>query len=69
MTIDTTSRSALRAMLLRLAYLEEERAADEAAATPYWKPCPTSVEGRRYAATALRTAADALLARTSELAS
>jgi hypothetical protein len=37
-----------------LARFEEEVAAVEAARTPYWSPCPPSVEGHRSAARALR---------------
>ena len=48
----------LRRALLALARAEEELALKDAAATPYWKPCPTSVEAHRVAATALRANAD-----------
>ena len=51
----------LRRALLELARVEEDRAADEAATTPYWSPCPTSVQAHRLAAGILRTAADAFL--------
>jgi hypothetical protein len=52
----------VRAVLLRLAKVENDRAADEAANVPYWEPCPPSVSGRRAAARALTLEADALLA-------
>lgn len=52
----------LRLALLELARSEDERAADEAAAQPYWLPCPPSVQGHRAAAAALRDQADRLLA-------
>jgi len=50
----------LRRELIRLAKLEDDRAADEAARVPYWSPCPSSVEGHRAAALALRRDADAI---------
>lgn len=40
--------------LVRLARLEEDRAASEAARTPYWMPLPEQVLGHRAAASALR---------------
>jgi hypothetical protein len=49
-------------MLLELAHTEDERAADEAAAQPYWAACPATVLGHRAAAAALRDQADRLLA-------
>ena len=51
----------LRAILLELARREEECAANEAAAQPYWAACPPSVHGHRAAAEALREQADQLL--------
>ena len=48
----------LRRELIRLAKLEDDLAADEAARVPYWLPCPSSVEGHRAAALALRRDAD-----------
>jgi hypothetical protein len=48
----------LRTMLLELARSEDERAADEAAAQPYWAACPPSVRGHRAAAAVLRERAD-----------
>lgn len=51
----------LRTMLLELARREDDRAADEAAAHPYWTACPPSVQGHRAAAVALRDQADQLL--------
>lgn len=66
MTAGTTGAGSpavqLRQALLELAHLEDERAADEAAALPYWVPCPSSVHGHRAAAEALRRRADQLLA-------
>ncbi|MCW2765485.1 MAG: hypothetical protein JWO11_1444 [Nocardioides sp.] len=53
--------SVLRRELLRLARLEDDKAANEAAGVPYWSPCPPSVNGHREAAAALRQGADALL--------
>ena len=51
----------VRRTLLELAKLEDDRAADEAATVPYWRPCPISVEAHRLAAEMLRTAADRFL--------
>lgn len=64
MDIDTTPQEdgSLRATLLRLARLEENRAAIEACSTPYWSASPPTVQGHRFAATVLRDAADACLA-------
>lgn len=53
----------VRRTLLELAKLEDDRAADEAAAVPYWRPCPISVEAHRLAADVLRAAADGFLRR------
>ncbi len=53
---------ALRRELLRLARAEDDLAADEAAATPYWSPTPTTVLGHRAAAALLRAGADQVLA-------
>jgi hypothetical protein len=53
---------AVRRELLRIAHHEEDLAAAEAAAVPYWAPCPASVPGHRAAAAALRSQADLLLA-------
>ena len=53
--------SELRSVLLKLARRQDDLAADEAAATPYWAPCPPSVLGRRSAAAVLRAEADLLL--------
>lgn len=51
----------VRRELLRLAGLEEELAAEQAAQVPYWAPVPPSVTGHRAAARALREDADRLL--------
>lgn len=56
--------TALRSTLLKLARIEEDRAAIEASAAPYWIVCPPSVQGHRFAASVLRDAADAYLANT-----
>jgi len=53
--------AAVRRQLLRLARLEDDRAATELARVPYWSPCPPSVVGHRVAARLLREEADALL--------
>jgi hypothetical protein len=53
---------ALRRALLRLAREEEDRAATEAAAVPYWTAGPPSILGHRAAAAILRAQADELLA-------
>ncbi len=52
----------LRRELLRLARIEDDLAANEAAAVPYWAPHPPSVLGHRKAAAALRNDAGAILA-------
>ena len=57
-SIDTTTATHLRSRLLDLARRQDELAADEAAATPYWKPQPTSVHAHRAAADLLRAEAD-----------
>ena len=48
----------VRRLLLDLARHEEETAAREAAAVPYWQPHPSSVAGHRAAAVVLRGEAD-----------
>jgi hypothetical protein len=52
----------LRRELLRLARDEENQAAAEAAAVPYWAVGPPSIQGHRTAAAILRAKADKLLA-------
>ncbi|HWU21743.1 MAG TPA: hypothetical protein VN088_09460 [Nocardioides sp.] len=59
---DTTAVNRIRALLLDLAHREDELAAQELAATPYWASAPATVAGHRDAAEALRAAADLLLA-------
>jgi len=59
---DTAVASRLRSILLELARNQENLAADEAASTPYWSPCPSTVLGLRTAAAALRAQADQLVA-------
>lgn len=59
-TVDISRR--LRTILLSLARREDDLAAEEAAASPYWSPCPATVAGHRAAAAALRVEADSLLA-------
>ena len=51
----------LRRILYELAHREDDIAASEAAAVPYWAPLPASVSGHREAAIALRSEADRLL--------
>jgi len=58
----------LRRELLQLANHEDELAATEAAAVPYWTPTPVSVMGHRAAATALREDADRIMALASRAA-
>ncbi len=52
--------TALCQQLYALARREDEVAAREAARTPYWAPCPPSVEAHRTAARLLRADADRL---------
>jgi hypothetical protein len=58
---EPTIAGRLRSILLELARREDALAADEAAATPYWAPCPSSSLGHRIAAALLRAEADRLL--------
>ena len=60
-TTGSTMTSELRSVLLELARRQDDLAAHEAAATPYWAPCPLSVLGRRSAAAVLRAEADHLV--------
>ena len=46
--------------LVMLARREDDAAAAEASRTPYWAPCPASVEGHRAAARTLRAELDRL---------
>lgn len=59
---DTSTVGRIRAMLLDLARRQDDLAATELAATPYWSSAPTTALGHRDAAAALRAAADHLLA-------
>jgi len=59
MQTDETTRK-LYSILIQLAKGQDELAANEAAATPYWDPCPPTVLGHRTAATLLRAEADRL---------
>ena len=59
-TTGSTMTSQLSSVLLELARRQDDLAADEAAATPYWEPCAPSVLGRRSAAAVLRAEADHL---------
>ena len=69
-TVDPTALvQALRQELLRLSRLEEDRAAIEASAVPYWSAYPPTVQGHRTAAALLRSDADDLLASTNALTS
>jgi hypothetical protein len=52
----------IRGALLRLARIEDDLAAREAASIPYWAPYPPTVLGHRAAAQALRDDADTLVA-------
>jgi len=54
----TEVAAAVHQELLRLAYAEDQLAADEAARVRYWEPCPPSVQGHRSAARLLRAGAD-----------
>ena len=60
-TTDTAMTNELRSVLLELARRQDDLAAYEAAATPYWTPYPSSVLGRRSAAAVLRAEADHLV--------
>jgi len=60
-----TPPQSLSSILLELARREEEIAAAEAAAVPYWGNHPTSVGGHRAATGALRSAADRYLGALS----
>ena len=60
-TTDSRMTNKLRSVLLELAQRQDDLAAHEAAATPYWAPCPSSVAGRRSAAAVLRAEADQLV--------
>jgi hypothetical protein len=64
-TLDTETTTRLRLRLFELARRQDELAAEEAAATPYWKPQPATVHGHRSAADALRAEADLLIGRAS----
>jgi len=59
---NTATTGRLRSLLLELARRQDDLAADELAATPYWSPCPSTVLGHRTAADALRAEAQLLLA-------
>lgn len=65
--LDRRTAAVVRQILLQLANEQEEAAASEAAATPYWKACPVSVLGSRAAAEALRSAAEAMPANLPNL--
>ncbi|MDQ4051846.1 MAG: hypothetical protein M3237_03970 [Actinomycetota bacterium] len=60
-TVDVPIANGLRRLLLELARHEDDLAASEAAAQPYWAACPPSVQGHRAAATALRAEANLFL--------
>jgi hypothetical protein len=60
-TLTSTVAAMIRRELLNLARIEEDRAADDAAAVPYWSHRPPSVAGHNAAAAALREAADRFL--------
>jgi hypothetical protein len=73
MTNSTESASAVELLaavcreLIRIAKREEDMACDEAARTPYWSPCPPTVEAHRAAARALREDAARLEAEARSL--
>lgn len=52
--------TALCRELVALARHEEDIAAAEASRVPYWSPCPSSVDGHRAAARALRAEVERL---------
>lgn len=54
--------TAVRRELLKLAYAEDQLAADERAKVQYWEPCPAAVQGHRAAAAALRAGAHRIAA-------
>ncbi len=56
----TDIKVALQRELHRLARVEDDRAANDAARVPYWSPCPPSVQGHRAAAAILRAEAELL---------
>lgn len=62
-TVDTAMATRLRSLLLQLALHQDEMAAEEAAATPYWVSTPDTVVGHRTAALVLRAEADLVLAK------
>lgn len=64
-----TASTTVRGILLNLAKQQDDLAAQEAAAVPYWTPCPPSVLGRRAAAEALRAQADEYLTELIGVAS
>jgi hypothetical protein len=59
MQTDEMTRKLYR-ILLQLSKEQDEFAATQAAATPYWAPCPPTVVGHRTAARLLRAEADRL---------
>lgn len=60
-TSTDTVATSLRSILLQLARSQDDIACAQAAATPYWAPCPSTVLGHRAAAAALRAEADRFL--------
>lgn len=60
--IDSEMAALLRTQLLALARRQDDMAAEETAATPYWKPQPTTVHRHHSVADALRAEADLLRA-------
>ena len=60
-TLTSTVATMIRRELLELARIEDDRAADDAAAVPYWSHRPPSIAGHQAAAAALREAADRFL--------
>ena len=60
--------TALCRELVALARHEEDVAAAEASRVPYWAPCPSSVDGHRAAARALRAEVERLQGEARPLA-
>ncbi|MFI7067462.1 hypothetical protein ACIBL3_41160 [Kribbella sp. NPDC050124] len=64
-TVPRAVAAMIRRELLELARIEDDRAADAAAAVPYWSHRPASIAGHEAAAGALRAAADRFLDLTA----
>lgn len=57
---DSEFREVVRQILLRIAIHEDELACAEATSVPYWSPTPSTVQGHRVAAFALRQDEDSV---------